>query len=1007
MKQLYFLFSLFFSIFYCHLQAQTTTTANRKTNTVDNFQTAKNNISQNAVASEICITPTIFNVTGGGNGCFTTGVPVGLLSSEIDVNYQLKLNGVATGNLIAGTGAALSFGNKTTSGIYTIDAVTSVAGCPTTVITMGSTATVNIDPVSVGGSISGTKTVCKGETSDLLTLSNQTGNVLRWESSVSPFSSWTPITNTTPTYTSGALTQATQFRAIVQNGSCLGMASAVATITVKSITATIARTNISCNLGRDGTITVTPDGGTAPYYYLWTSTSGGPSGATTAKVTGLLAGNYTCTVTDALGCSTAFTNLIVTQPTALRTTQVRLIPVSCNGGSNGSATISATGGTFPLTYNWTPGNPTGDGTTTVTGLTAGLWTCNITDASGCTISRDFTVKEPTVIVTTQASLTNVTCNGGANGTARISVSGGTTGYTFDWSPGTPVGDGTASVIGLSAGEWTCNITDANGCTAKRFFTVTEPAVLAASTTQTNVSCNLNSNGTATINTPTGGAFPYTYLWNTGATSQSLSGLSAGIYSCTITDNNGCTLDKDFTITEPAVLAATTTQTNVSCNLQSNGTATINTPTGGTFPYTYLWNTGATSQSLSGLSPGIYSCTITDNNNCTLKKDFTITEPAVLAASTTQTNVSCNLQSNGTATINTPTGGTFPYTYLWNTGATSQSLSGLSAGIYSCTITDNNGCILDKDFTITEPAVLAASTTQTNVSCNSESNGTATINTPTGGTFPYTYLWNTGATSQSLSGLSAGIYSCTITDNNGCTLDKDFTITEPAVLAASTAQTNVSCNSESNGTATINTPTGGTFPYTYLWNTEATSQSLSGLSAGIYSCTITDNNGCTLDKDFTITEPAAIDISLALSSGIITTNQNGATYQWIKCPNTALVGQTNQNFTPTISGDYKVKITIGNCTVTTNCITVSTLGNEKFESKPKIIVYPNPSNDVFFVNIATNCTMITCDLLGKTIQSQKIDSGTTKIDLSNQPTGIYLLKVTTENNQTQTIKLIKK
>jgi uncharacterized protein affecting Mg2+/Co2+ transport len=333
---------------------------------------------------------------------------------------------------------------------------------------------------------------------------------------------------------------------------------------------------------------------------------------------------------------------------------------------------------------------------------------------------------------------------------------------------------------------------------------------------------------------------------------------------------------------------------------------------------------------------------------------------------------------------------------------------LIAGTYSCTITDANGCTKTVNgITISQPAVLTATTSQYNVSCNSGSNGSATV-TVTGGTSAYTYLWSNGATAATASGLIAGTYSCTITDANGCTKTVNgITISQPAVLRATTSQYNVSCNSGSNGSATV-AVTGGTSAYTYLWSNGATSATASGLIAGTYSCTITDANGCANTVNgITITQPATIDATVSVSSGVITANQTGASYQWVKCPNTVLFGESNSSYTPTASGDYKVDITLGGCTASSTCVTISSLGITKLESKIEIAVYPNPSSDVFFIESKASGTITVNDLLGKTIQTQKINSGTSQLDLSKASNGIYLLKITNENNESKTVKLIKK
>ncbi|MFM9988766.1 MAG: hypothetical protein ACKVOV_09055, partial [Flavobacterium sp.] len=330
------------------------------------------------------------------------------------------------------------------------------------------------------------------------------------------------------------------YRCVISNGvpSCFTNSNS-GTLTISTpILAALSQTNVSCNSGSNGTATVSASGGFAPYTYSWA-----PSGGTGATASGLAAGNYTCTVTDNLACSATQT-FTITQPTAIVVTAASQTNVSCFGGSNGAASINTpTGGAGGYTYNWTPGNPTGDGTISVTGLSAGSWTCTVTDANSCTATRTFTVTQPPAISVTAASQTNVACFGGSNGAASINTpTGGAGGYTYNWTPGNPTGDGTVSVTGLSAGSWTCTVTDANSCTATQTFTVTQPPALSVTaSSQTNVACFGGATGAATINTPTGGAGGYTYNWTpgnpTGDGTVSVTGLSAGTWTCTVTDAN--------------------------------------------------------------------------------------------------------------------------------------------------------------------------------------------------------------------------------------------------------------------------------------------------------------------------------------------------------------------------------------------------------------------------------------------------------------------------------------
>ena len=366
--------------------------------------------------------------------------------------------------------------------------------------------------------------------------------------------------------------------------------------------------------------------------------------------------------------------------------------------------------------------------------------------------------------------------------------------------------------------------------------------------------------------------PYTYVWDNGATVASLTGVTAGTYKVVITDSKGCSDSTTVTISEPNLLVASTVlDSNASCNGYSNGGATASA-TGGTPPYTYAWDNGATVASLTGVTAGSYQVTVTDSNGCTAVSSISITEPNLLVASTVlDSNASCNGYSNGGATASA-TGGTPPYTYAWDNGATVASLTGVTAGSYQVTVTDSNGCTAVSSISITEPNLLVASTVlDSNASCNGYSNGGATASA-IGGTPPYTYAWDNGATVASLTGVTAGSYQVTVTDSNGCTAVSSISITEPNLLVASTVlDSNASCNGYSNGGATASA-TGGIPPYTYAWDNGATVASLTGVTAGSYQVTVTDSNGCTATSIVTVTEPALL--------GTIDTVTSIDSYEWI-------------------------------------------------------------------------------------------------------------------------------
>ncbi|MBE9601402.1 MBG domain-containing protein, partial [Pedobacter sp. MC2016-24] len=699
-------------------------------------------------------------------------------------------------------------------------------------------------------------------------------------------------------------------------------------------------TPVNCSGGSNGTATVTVNsGGQAPFTYQWSAAAGSQ---TTQTATGLSAGTYTCTITDANLCSKTITGIAVTQPSVL-VAVMSFTDVSCHGGSNGSATVSPSGGNGGYTYLWTNGY-TGQ---TATNLVAGPISCTVTDAKGCAVTKNFTIGQPASLVASQGAINNVSCNGGSNGTATVLVTGGTAPYTYDWN-GTPTGDGTATISGLAMGTYTVTVKDANLCQTTQSFTISQPAAFTVTTSQTDILCNGSATGAASVNV-SGGTGAYSYLWSpSGGTQASATGLTAGTYTVAIKDANLCQTTRTFTITEPAALVATAgAQTNINCRNEANGSATVNV-TGGTGAYTYSWSpSGGTQATASGLAAGTYTVTVKDANLCQTTQSFTITQPAaILSATTASTGVSCFGGSNGTATVNV-SGGTPTYSYLWAPlGGTSASISGRPAGNYTCTITDSKGCTLVKNVTIATPAAFSATMSKTDVSCSGGTNGSATV-VASGATAPYSYAWSpTGGTQATASGLAAGNYTVTITDVNTCSYTVSVTIGQPAALSVTSSKTDVLCNGSATGSATVNV-SGGTPGYTYLWSPSGgTAATASGLNAGNYNCLVTDANGCTFTQNFTIGQPAVLSATTSQINATCTTGGQAsvsvaggaASYTYLWSPS----GQTTQIATGLAPGAHSVLITDANgCTLSKN-FTISTT-NTLVAATSKTDVLCNGSN----------------------------------------------------------------
>ena len=679
-------------------------------------------------------------------------------------------------------------------------------------------------------------------------------------------------------------------------------------------TATASSTNPTCFGGTNGSATATPGpSGVGPFTYSWNSTPV----QTTQTATNLPAGTYTVTITDFNGCVSTATVTLTNPP--VMTAPITSTNVTCNGGTNGSANVNPTGSVGPYTYSW---NSTPIQTTqTATNLPAGTYTVTVTSAAGCTVTNSVIITQPTPITVTTTTV-NATCSL-LNGSATANPVGGVGPYTYSWNT-TPV-QTTQTASGLGAGVYTVTVTGVGGCTATATATVTSTGSITATATGTNVSCFGGTNGSATV-TPLGGG-PYTYSWNSTPvqTTSVATGLPAGNYTVTV-NSSGCITTATVTITQPPLLTATNSQTNVTCFGGNNGTATV-TPAGGTGPYTYSWNSTPiqTTQTATNLPIGTYTCTITDFKGCTTTQTVTITQPTQIVVTTTVVNTTCGLP-NGSTTAN-PVGGVGPYTYSWNSTPiqTTQTATNLLAGVYTVTVTGTGGCTATATSTILNTgAPTVTIPTQVNVSCFGGTNGSANSNV-VGGVGPYTYSWNSVPvqTTANATNLPAGTYTLTVTGSNGCSSTATVTITQPTQLTAAITTTNVSCNGGNNGSAIV-TPAGGTGPFTYSWNTtpvQTTSTAVTLLS-GTYNATVTDVNGCTVVASANISQPNALTLVIGSSTnpncfgstnGSITVTANGGTGAYLYSINSG-PNQVSPTFTGLGANNYTVVVTDANgCT----------------------------------------------------------------------------------------------
>ncbi len=509
-----------------------------------------------------------------------------------------------------------------------------------------------------------------------------------------------------------------------------------------------------------------------------------------------------------------------------------------NAGSNAAYYVDNTGGTT-IQY---------DGFTTVLTRTINVCPCQtyhwkfaIADAGDCIydsgVFLEFLQCATALTVTPQS--TPVTSCVGCDGTAGVTLTGGTGPFSYSWSPG---GWTTANVTNLCPGTYTVTVTDALSCSPPTTVAITVGASVPTLTivpTQTNVACFGQCTATASV-TVSGGTPGYTYNWlPSGGTGPSATGLCAGVYTVDVADQGGCTSTLTFTITAPTALTATSSSTAAACG-NNNGAASV-TPSGGVLGYTYVWTpSGGNAATAPNLGAGSYTCLITDANGCTLSQTVVVASTGGLASTVAGTNILCFGNATGSATM-TPVGGNPGYTYIWSpSGGIGATASGLAAGSYTCVVTDASGCSSTSAITINEPTQLVVSAAGFNVTCFGACDGQV-VTIPAGGTPNYTFLWNTGCTSAACNNICAGNYTVTVTDANGCTGSDTANVTEPTPIVINTSVVDASCG-QADGSATA-TATGGTGAINFQWIGGPANATYNNIPAGTYSVIATDANGC--------------------------------------------------------------------------------------------------------------------------------------------------------------------
>jgi len=607
--------------------------------------------------------------------------------------------------------------------------------------------------------------------------------------------------------------------------------------------------DIRCHGETNGLVSMNVQGnGEPPFTYFLNG--GMPQSLNT--YTNLGAGNYTLTIEDSRGCRDSI-NVTITEPDPLEVT-TSTIPTLCDGSSDGTFNAAGEGGTQPYNYSWTINPIVQDSFSN--SVPAGNYTVRVTDDNGCIVEEEVEVLEPDPISVTMDAL-DASCAGGSDGEGIAIASGGTPGYTYLWND--PSAQTSPTAMNLSADNYFLTVTDANMCTGMAQVQVDEPDPATATVTMTPVSCFGGANGTATVANM--GPTPHTYLWDDpmAQTTQTADGLIAGTFNVTLTDANGCISIGTIMVEEPMELELTLNPSTSLCVGSADGSATV-LASGGTGPYTYLWDDplAQTTNTASNIAAGNYSVTVTDSRDCIAIGSTTIQNPTPIVLQMDSTFTSCVTNADGTATV-MASGGAGGFTYQWDDIATQTSPTAINLqnGLFTVVVTDASNCTSSEDVNIiTENPLEIDTITTVGILCNGDNNGEAQVFVE-GGNGPYSYVWSdmNGQFSNPAISLIAGTYQVTVTDINDCFDIGTVEVIQPDVLETVMDSTNVNCFGENTGMAAV-TPSGGLAPYSYIWahpGTPTDSMAV-GLDAGVYSVTVTDFNNCTAENVVMITQP---------------------------------------------------------------------------------------------------------------------------------------------------------
>lgn len=621
---------------------------------------------------------------------------------------------------------------------------------------------------------------------------------------------------------------------------------------------TFVRDSVSCFGGANGRIQLTGTGGVAPYQYAKSS----PPFSLNNNFTGLSSAFHLMKIRDTNGCILDTTIQVFQYPDINVTVSI-IDTIRCRNGSDGKISASATGGATPYTYSLNGG--AFQTSPIFSNLGPGAYVVQIKDAKNCTKNASsITLNNPPGITTTLTIQKNVSCYGGNDGKARVSISGGGVPYTYLWKNGVTLD----SNVSLSNGPQYVLVYDSKNCKDSTAFSITQPDSLRATISLYHPLC-FNQLGSLKLN-PVGGVSPYQFSINGGGFSavDTFSGLTPTAHTVIVRDANLCTRTYNRTLVNPPQLIASYIRDSVKCFGGSDGQITINA-SGGTSPLIYKKNTVTQASNVfSGLTIGSYFVQVFDANNCRIDSNLVIAQYPQINISLTKTNINCYGASTGAINV-LANGGKGGFTYSINSAAyvASSTFSGLPAGYYTLKAKDANNCIITSLDSLNQIDSIGYVIQKTDNKCFNDTLGKVKI-IASGGTSPYQVSFNGSGYSSldSFNLLPASIYNFSIKDNLSCIKNGTIQITQPTKIAITAIVDSVKCNKSVLGKIQLNT-SGGTPSYNYSLNGNpfAALSIFSNLATGSYYIRIRDNNQCLRDTTISIYATDSFYYSVVLDS----------------------------------------------------------------------------------------------------------------------------------------------